>query len=61
MAERQQGYNDHDRRKAAIVRLAAKIGMTLCQADHRHLGEHEWVQLDRLRLELGALRAEAGL
>jgi hypothetical protein len=61
MAERQQGYNDHDRRKAAIVRLAAKIGMTLCQAGYRHLGEHEWARLDRMRLQLGALRVEAGL
>jgi hypothetical protein len=61
MAERHQGFNDHDHRKAAIVRLAAKIGMALCQSESRHFGEHEWAQLDRMRLELGALRAEAGL
>jgi len=61
MAERRQGCNDLDRRRAAITRLAAKIGMALCQAEYRHLGEHEWIRLDRMRLQLGALRAEAGL
>ena len=45
MANRHEGFNDHDRRKMAIVRLAARIGMTLCQAEYRHLGEHEWTQL----------------
>jgi hypothetical protein len=61
MAERHQGFNDHDRREATIVRLAAKIGMALCQSEYRHLGEHEWIRLDRMRLELGALRGEARL
>ena len=53
--------NDHDRRKAAIVRLAARIGITLCQSEYRPLCESEWCRLERMRLELGALRAEAGL
>jgi hypothetical protein len=53
--------NDHDRRKASIVRLATKIGIALCQSEYRPLCEHEWVQLERMRVELGALRVEAGL
>jgi len=53
--------NDHDRRKAAIVRLAARIGTALCQSEYRPLGENEWRRLDRMRLELNALRVEAGL
>ena len=53
--------NDHDRRKAAIVRLTTKIGLALCQSEFRHVGENEWLRLERLRVELGALRAEAGL
>jgi hypothetical protein len=61
MAECHKGYNDHDRRKAAIVRLTARIGIGLCRADYRQLSESEWARLDRMRLELGALRAEAGL
>ena len=61
MAHARRDINDHDRRKAAIARLAAKIGMALCQSEYRHVGEHEWVRLDRLRLQLSALRAEAGL
>jgi hypothetical protein len=61
MAHARRDINDRDRRAAAIVKLAAKIGMALCQAEYRHFGEHEWVRLDRLRLQLSALRAEAGL
>ena len=61
MAERQREFNDHDRRKASIARLAARIGMRLCEAQYRNLGESEWARLDRMRLELGALRVEAGL
>jgi hypothetical protein len=61
MAERRQGCNDHDRRKAAIVRLAAKIGMALCKSDFRPLSESAWVRLQTMRLELDALRAEAGV
>ena len=57
----QRQINDHERRKASITRLATRIGMTLCQSEYRHLGESEWARLDRMRLELGALRAEAGL
>jgi len=53
--------NDCERRKAAITKLATRIGMGLCQSEFRHLGESEWARLDRLRLELNALRAEAGL
>jgi len=60
MAERHQGFNDHDRRKAAIVRLAARIGIALCRDEFRPLSESEWARLDRLRLELGELR-KAGL
>ena len=45
----------------AIVRLAARIGIALCRAEYRHLSESEWHRLDRMRLQLGALRAEAGL
>jgi hypothetical protein len=56
MAGRHHGCNDHDR-QTAIVALAAKIGLILCQAEFRHLGEHEWARLERMRLELGALRA----
>src|SRR5215813_6106490 len=44
--------NDHDRRMASIVRLAAKIGTALCQSEFRHLSESEWRRLDRMRLEL---------
>jgi hypothetical protein len=61
MADRHQGFNDRDRRKTAIARLAAKIGMALCQSEFRHLGEHEWARLDRMRIELSALRAETAL
>ena len=61
MARTHKKINDHDRRKASITRLATRIGMALCQAEYRHLGEAEWARLDRMRLELGALRAEAGL
>jgi hypothetical protein len=61
MAERHGGYNDHDRRKAAIVRLAARIGIALCRAESRPLSESAWVRLEQLRLELGTLRTEAGL
>jgi hypothetical protein len=61
MADRHQGCNDHDRRKMAIVRLAARIGIALCRAEYRHLSESEWHRLDRMRLQLGALRAEAEL
>ena len=57
----QRQINDRERRKASITRLATRIGMTLCQSEYRHLGENEWARLDRMRLELGALRAEAGL
>jgi hypothetical protein len=58
---RRNGNHDHDRQKAAIVRLAARIGMALCQSEYRPLSESEWARLDRMRLELGALRAEATL
>jgi hypothetical protein len=61
MAHNRVAINDYNRRKTAIARLAAKIGMALCQSEFRHLGEHEWRRLDRMRLELSALRAEAGL
>ena len=61
MAERHQGFNDHDRRKVAIVRLAARIGTALCRSEYRPLCESEWAQLDRMRLQLDALRVEAGL
>jgi len=57
----QRQINDRERRKASITRLATRIGMTLCQSEYRHLGENEWARLDRMRLELGALRAQAGL
>jgi len=60
MANRHQGCNDHDRRKTAIVRLAARIGIALCRAEYRPLSETEWARLDRMRLELDALR-KAGL
>jgi hypothetical protein len=43
------------------VRLAARLGVALCRDEFRPLSESEWVQLERMRLELGALRAEAGL
>ena len=59
--ENQRQINDRERRKASITRLATRIGMTLCQSEYRHLGESEWARLDRMRLELGALRVEAGL
>ena len=61
MANNRREINDRDRRKALITKLATRIGMTLCQSEFRHLGENEWARLDRMRLELGALRAEAGL
>ena len=61
MADNHRKSNDHDRRLATIVALATKIGLILCQSEYRHLGEHEWARLDRMRIELGALRAEAGL
>jgi len=60
MANRHEGFNDHDRRKMAIVRLAARIGIALCRAEYRPLSETEWAWLDRMRLELDALR-KAGL
>jgi hypothetical protein len=61
MAERHQGFNDANRRKAAIVRLAARLGIALCRDEFRPLSESEWAHLDRMRLQLSALRAEAGL
>jgi hypothetical protein len=61
MAVIHSSVNDHDRRKASIVRLAAKIGTALCQSEYRPLGESEWRRLDRMRSELNALRAEDGL
>jgi hypothetical protein len=61
MAERQQGFNDHDRRKTAIVRLAARIGIALCRDEFRPLSESEWTQLARLQLQLRELRVGAGL
>jgi hypothetical protein len=61
MADNHRKINDYDRRKALIVKLAAKIGVTLCEAEFRHLGEHEWARLDRLRVRLNELRVEAGL
>jgi len=60
MAGNHSESNDHDRRKAAIVRLAARIGIALCRAEYRPLSETEWARLDRMRLELDALR-KAGL
>jgi hypothetical protein len=60
MAGNHRESND-DRRKAAIVKLAARIGVSLCQSEYRPLSESEWAYLDRLRLELGALRAGAEL
>ena len=61
MAYARRNINDHDRRNMAIVRLAARIGIALCRAEYRHLSESEWHRLDRMRLQLGALRAEAAL
>jgi hypothetical protein len=61
MADRHQGCNDHDRRNAAIVRLAARIGIALCRAESRPLNESTWVRLEQLRLELDALRNGAAL
>jgi hypothetical protein len=62
MANRHEGFNDHDRRRAAaIVKLSAKIGVALCKSDFRPLSESAWVRLQTMRLELDALRAEAGL
>ena len=61
MANRHQGFNDHDRRKTAIVRLAARIGIALCRAEYRHLSETEWAYLARLQLQLRELRIGAGL
>jgi hypothetical protein len=60
MANRHREFNDHERRKALIAKLATRIGMILCQADFRHLGESEWIRLDRMRLQLNELRVEAG-
>jgi hypothetical protein len=60
MANRHQGFNDHDHRKTAIVRLAARIGIALCRAEARPLSESAWVRLEQLRLELDELR-KAGL
>ena len=60
MANRHQGFNDHDHRKTAIVRLAARIGIALCRAEYRHLSESEWARLDRMhcgrRLDYEALQ-----
>ena len=61
MANRHEGFNDHDRRKTAIVRLAARIGIALCRDEFRPLSESEWVQLARLQLQLRELRIGAGL
>jgi hypothetical protein len=63
MADRHQGCNDHDRRNAAIVRLASKIGIALCRDcdGARPLSENAWVRLEQLRLELDALRNGAAL
>ena len=61
MANRHEGFNDHDRRKMAIVRLAARIGIALCRAEYRHLSESEWACLARLQLQLRELRVGAGL
>ena len=60
MANCHEGFNDHDRRKTTIVKLAARIGIALCRDEFRPLSESEWARLDRLRLELGELR-KAGL
>ena len=61
MAHNRVAINDHSCRQAAIVRLAAKIGVALCKSDFRPLSESAWVRLQTMRLELDALRAEAGL
>jgi hypothetical protein len=62
LAHNRRDINDHDRRKAAIVRLAAaRLGIALCRAEYRPLSESEWARLDRMRLELNALRTGAGL
>jgi hypothetical protein len=61
MAHNRVAINDHDRRKTAIVRLAAKIGVALCKSDVRPLSESAWVRLQTMRLELDALRTEAAL
>ena len=61
LAHNRRDINDHNRRQAAIVALATRIGTALCQSEYRHLGESEWARLDRMRLQLGALRVEAGL
>jgi hypothetical protein len=61
MANNRREINDHDRRKTAIAKLATRIGTALCQSTYRHLGESEWARLDRMRLQLSELRAEAGL
>ena len=61
MAGNHSESNDHDRRKAAIVRLAARIGIALCRAEYRHLSETEWAYLARLQLQLRELRIGAGL
>ena len=61
LAHNRRDINDHDRRKAAIVRLAARLGIALCRDEFRPLSESEWAHLDRMRLQLSALRAEAGL
>jgi hypothetical protein len=61
MADRRSGYNDHDLRRAQIVRLAARIGVALCKSDVRPLSESAWVRLQTMRIALDALRTEAGL
>jgi hypothetical protein len=61
MADRHQGCNDRNRRDAAIVRLASKIGIALCRSESRPLSESAWVRLEQLRLELDTLRNGAAL
>ena len=61
MAVRHHRCNDHDRRLAAIVRLAARIGMDLRRDESRPLSEGEWTKLARLQLQLRELRIGAGL
>jgi hypothetical protein len=61
MAERHRRFNDHDRRKVAIVRLMARIGMAVCRDEFRPLSQSEWAQLARLQLQLRELQIGAGL
>ena len=53
--------NTRGARGRSPIELEARILEVRRAAAHRHLSEHEWAAIDRLRNRLAKLRKEAGL